>query len=1046
MTKTAFPSIHNHSDYSMLDGLAKVPEFAAEAQRQGAKKLGLTDHGTISGWWEFYVECKKRGIDPLLGCEFYYVPNFSKARKKQTTADKSEKTAKRFHITMVARNAQGAKTIIELLTEANRQFYYKPLIDRPLLEQLGDAADDLVVLSGCAASIISRKLMAYGNVHPIEKDEALEAAIKEAKWWRKTFKHFFIETMHHGSDNDVPLNHQLLRLGSKLHIPHVITNDAHYVHKEDHKHHDALLAIQTASDIDDPARFSFDGRGYHLRDREEIRKAFRAYDQSVFREGFRNTCRVADLCNIVIPEWDNKTWHIPSFPLLPEGTTADKYLKKLCRRELRRKGIEDVPKYEERVAAELKAIKEAGIANFLLITWEAIQWAKKRGRVGTGRGSVCGCYVAFLLGIHKMDSIKHELMFERFLNPERPKAPDVDSDFEPWLRPLVMQHYIDLYGEENVMRVAAFQKMGISACFQTLARANGMPPEERNRWTKELGVFEKRDAEDEEIDEEEDISVLPEEIRDDYPGMANQMRHLLGTKKAISRHAGGILIFEPTDTIKDYVGLQWLIKKDAPNGGNWAASYDLKTVEGMNLMKQDTLGLRTLSTIEECVRMVKNNHGVDLIPDDWMPDEEPDDDKVYQMLSEGRSGGVFQAEGGSLAKGLIEVKPVCFADVAAASALYRKGPIMAGAPNRYNKNKRDNKVRVRAAALKPILAPTWGEMIYDEQMFEILRLAGFSWARVDDAKNAMKKKDPELMAPLKDEAIKGWIRHAGMSKTEAKDVWKMIEAQTAYLFNKSHSYAYSYTTYMTARLKVLYPLEYMTALIRTVKPDAAHLKKRMSYVGELAEMGFKIKAPDINGSDAKATCGYDKNGNGWFQFGFIDCKGIGDSKAAKILKVREEGDAPGFYSVAEAKQALDAGAIKVLEAIGAFKKIGGKKGKSKYREAILGWRFNDPMKAYREKWAGRVIMPTQNDQVVMLVGEIIEIERRKTKNDDPFVVWTIQWAPGKTFRITLWQDADDVWFLRRGSIVKVNGKWQMKFGNLAIGSSDQVHIIKEVAA
>jgi DNA polymerase III subunit alpha len=1031
-----FTPLHLHTDYSMLDGLAKIPEYIKRGVELGIDHMAITDHGTIAGWWEWYVECMKAGINPILGLEAYFVPNAAKVREKVAKEDSNEKTAKRFHVTLLARNADGAKILIELLTEAHRQFYYKPLIDWRLLEALGDEADNLVCLSGCAASIISRKLTG--------KDP--DAGYREAKRWKKVFRHFYIETMHHGSDIDVPLNGALLELAGKLKLKHVITNDSHYVHKEDHKHHDALLAIQTASDIDDPSRFSFDGRGYHLRDRAEIKKAYRAYDQSVFRQGIRNTRAVAEACRIRIPEWDNKSWHIPDFPKLPEETTADRFLRRLALRGLRKRGLDNQLEYVERTEQELRDIKKAGIANFLLISWEAIRWAKKRGRVGPGRGSICGCLVAYLIGIHALDSIKYGLMFERFLNPERPKAPDIDSDFEPWLRPLVMEHYIDLYGEENVMRVAAFQTMGVAGCFQTLARAHGMSPEERNRWTKELGVFEKRDDEDEDVGEEEDISVLPEEIRDNYPGLANQMRHLLGTKRAISRHAGGILIFQPGDPIRDYVGLQWLPKKDAPNGGNWAASYDLKTVEGMMLLKQDTLGLRTLSTIEECVKMIKANHDVALDVNSWVPDEEPGDDKVYQMLAEGRSGGVFQAEGGSLQKGLMEVRPTCYADIAAATALYRKGPIMAGAPNRFLKNKRDGKVRVAHSSLKPILAPTWGEMIYDEQMFQILNeCAGFSWARVDDAKNAMKKKDPELMAPLKEEAIKGFRRIAGMSKKEAGAVWKMIGAQTAYLFNKSHSYAYSRTTYITARLKCLYPLEYMTALVRTVKPDKAHLKKRMGYVGELAEMEFRIKAPTINESDAKATCGYDDAGNGWFQFGFIDCKGIGESKAAKILEAREAGDTYGFFSVDDVKAVLDKGAVAVLTAIGALKKIGGPKGKSKQKELVLGWRFKDPMKKYRSKWASRVIFPTENNQTVMLVGEITEIERRKTKDDDPFVIWTLQWAPGRTWRITLWQDADDVWFLRRGSIVKVNGKWQMKFGNLAIGSSDHVHIIREVA-
>jgi len=1022
----------------MLDGLGKIPDYVKRASELGMKHLGISDHGTVSGAWEFYTACRKADIEPVLGCEFYFVPD--------AEAVKAEKTGERFHVTMLAKNEQGFKTITELVTEAHKRFYYKPVLDRALLESLGDAANNLVCFSGCAGSIISRLLMSKSK-------EKRAGAYDEMRWWLSIFNahNYYTEIMAHGTDDEVKLNTRLLKLATKLDIPHVITNDPHYVHKEEHAHHDALLAIQTASDVDDPTRFRFDGDGYHLRSRQELRKAFDQYRKRVVRAGLDNSVRVAELCHTRIGPWENKTWHIPKFPKLPSKYNGDSYayLRRITMRGLRERGLDRDPRYVERAKYELKKLKTANMADFLLITWEAINWAKRRGiAVGPGRGSICGCLVAYLIGIHKIDSIRGGLLFERFLNPERPKAPDVDSDFEPERRQEVIDHYIKLYGADNVVRVAAFQTMKIASVFQTVARAHGISSEDRNRLTKELGKFKSDEEIEDEEEEYEDINVLPEEIRDTYPDMAVQMKHLLGTKKAISRHAAGVIIFDPHDPIKDLVGLQWLPKKDAPGGGNWAAQYDLKSVEGMMLMKQDTLGLRTLSTIKECVRMVKVNHGVELDVDSWVPDEEPDDDKVYQMLADGRTGGVFQMEGGSNTRGIQEIKPHRFEDIVTCTALYRAGPMSAGSDKRFLKNRADDKVRVIHESLKPILRPSMGEMIYDEQMLEIMfRCAGFSWARTDDVKTAMKKKDPSMMAALKDEAIDGFAQTSGMSKKQARKTWEMIEAQSSYLFNRSHAYAYSTTTYITARLKCLYPLEFMTALVRTVKADKDHLKKRMGYVGELAEMGYKILSPDVNQSDAKATCGYKKNGKGWFRFGFTDCSGIGDSKAKKILAARDDADSGvyGFYSPEDVKDSVDKAAYEVLARVGALESIGGPATSKRLKEQLIGYRFTDPMKKYRKKFEKKLIVPQDDRDYTRVYGEITSVEHRETKRGKDFVIWTVHWSPTRTFRVNVWDTRDGIKTIKRGSIVKVEGEWSADWRNISVNDSEDVVVIKEAA-
>lgn len=1273
----------------MLDGLGKVREYVARAVELGQSAQAITDHGTVSGAWEHYTTCRKAGINSILGCEFYFHPTATQAKEL--------KDRDRYHVTVLARNRAGFKTLTELVTEANKRFYTKPLLERSLLESLGDEADNLVCLSGCAGSIISKEAM-----------KSLDEGLDEAKWWRSVFPNFFIEIMAHGSTNETKLNDRLLKIGRRLGIEPVITNDPHYVHKKEHccpagtlvdtpfgktkiedlkegdtvwgfdhylqkvvpskvirsfnssvgrhelfgttnlqttgghpwwinngyievrnlwnrsdsktfgsetwqktlqsrlcqhgkqrnlgsslpqnkqrpgnkekgrrdkeaqrynsqqlerwtrtsnqsgtsvvgvqtevadrsgyfygehnvsilvlrghsfnteesccgsgrpvsqstedkgsrqearqvvpqtrmesisihkcgsacgcpsgstanqvfnietetnnyfaggilvhnSHHDALLAIQTASDIDDPTRFHFDGTGFHLRSRKELANAFRKYRASVVQTGLDNTLRIAEMCRIDIPEWNNKNWHIPRYPKLPEKYQGDsnRYLRRLTMRSLKERKLDSNGRYTARAKHELASFAEVDkMADFLLITYEAIRWARKHDiEVGPGRGSITGSLVAYLLGIHELDSVRYKLLFERFLNPERPKAPDVDSDFEPDGRPLVIQHYSDLYGDENVMRVAAFQKMAIASVFQTLARAHGISPQDRNRLTKKLGQFSASDDEDDQL--EEDINVLPEEIRETYPDMAVQMRHLLGTKRAISRHAAGVIIFDPEDSIKELVGLQWLVNKSAPGGGNWTSQFDLKSVSGMNLMKQDTLGLRTLATIKECVRLVKENHGVELDYKSWIPDEEPDDNKIYAMLAEGNTAGIFQAEGPSNTRGLREVKPTCFEDLAIITALYRKGPIDAGSDKRFLRNREDNKVRVIHPSLKPILTHTWGEMIYDEDMLKILKeVAGLSWARVDDVKNAMKLKDPKMMAEIMPDVIDGFIKHSGMKRKQAQEAAAMIEAQSSYLFSRNHAIAYSLSTYRTARLKFLYPLEYMTALVRTVKPSSPKQKiRRMNYVSEISEMGFKVLPPDINRSEAKATCGWDK-GKGWFHFGFTDCSGIGDSKAKKLLEARVT-EPVGFFGVEDVEEATDKGTFKVLARVGALASIGGPVSSQRLKQEIVGYRFIDPMKKMRKRLRKKMVLPQDDKDYVRIYGEIVSIEHRETRNGKSFTSWQVQWSPLNTWKVQIWDDRDGIKVIRKGTIVRVEGEWSAEWSNISINNPEDVTVIKE---
>lgn len=992
----------------MLDGLGTIESYVERADEIGMPALAITDHGNVCGLPPFYWECRKTGIEPILGEEFYFVPSVDKARASKKSK-KEEKKKDRYHVVLLAKDEAGVQVLSNLSTESHRRFYYKPLLERSLLEQLGDDAKHLICLSGCAGSIISNKAM-----------HSKKAVLKEVKWWKKIFPNFYIEIQHHDIDQDEKLNGRLIQVARKLDLPIVITNDPHYVREEDAEHHDALLAIQTVSDLDDPDRFRFDGHGYHLRTRREMRSAFQRYDKQVWKEGSANTLQIARDCKINIPSWERRTWHIPKFP-----DTDDPYrtLKRLALRSLRSRGLDENPEYKNRLKEELKKIKQVGISDFLLITRDCIEWAKEQGiPVGPGRGSVCGVLTGYLIGIHKVDSVRYNLLFERFLNPDRPKMPDIDTDFAQSRRDELLDYVREKYGERNIVQVAAYQTMKVKSAFHALAGAHGIEFKDRLNLSKQI-----------EEDDEGDVA-WPEEIRDNYSDLIEQMDNLVGLKKSFSSHPAGVLILSEGDEIREMIPEMWVASSKKMIG-----QFDLDTVTELGLLKQDYLGLRTLDTIWECVRLVEKRHGDEIDPDSWSPDEEEGDRFVYKMLASGRTNGVFQMEGGTNAKGIQSINPKEFEDIVACTALYRAGPIMAGAPDRFLKNKRSKKLNVIHPAFEEILKDTWGEMIYDEQMFRILNeIAGFSWARVDDAKTAMKKKDPEKMAALKEDAVEGFMTHGGLPRMIANQAWDMIESQARYLFNRSHAVAYSLITYQTARLKCLYQLEFITALMRTVDGSTKENKaKRFSYLSEAKQAGFKIFPPDINTSERRATC----HGDNRIMFGLQDIKGVGIRAADKILKSRPR---KGFKNSEEVRQVVgNIGIFKALVEAGALRRFGKKYRSSDQRmEESLEWQFRDPMENYRDKYFEKFKKPKGDKSTVRIYGQVATVERRKTKSGRDFVVWTVRWAPGEEYRVNIWEDACERWDIKKGSIVRVKGDWSQQWNNISVGDPEQVKVLK----
>lgn len=1010
----SYVHLHVHSEGSLLDGLATPKQYATRAAALGQPALAITDHGNLMLAPVHYRACRDAGIEPLIGFEGYFVRSVEQVR--------SEKDAERSHITVLARGGRGYEVLSEFNTATQQQFYYKPLIDRALCEALGPDARHLTVLSGCAGSQLSRWLLAGDQ----------EAAVEELLWWRETFPHYFIELMHHGTDFDMKLNEQLLALAHRYDVPWVVTNDPHYCDDSDAVHHDVLLAIQMGRDVDDPDRMRFDGSGYWLKSRQEMAATFRqaGYHPTVFQIGAANAVAIAAESHTRVKMWESKTWQIPKYP-----DTDDSFalLKRMVYRGMRARGHRDDPERIALVRHELRVIRDVGIADFLLITWDAIHnGAVAKGyRVGPGRGSVAGSLVGYYVGIHKIDPVKYKLRFDRFLNPARPKMPDIDTDFQMSRRSETIQYVIDKYGAENTMAVCQFGTMKVKAAFNSLSKAFGVGYADARRLNKEI------------LEEEDDDGVpqflLPEEIVTKYPEMTAHLTRLAGLKKSIGAHPAGLIIADPTANIGRQVPLLWVASSK-----RWIGQFDKKAIESMGLMKQDFLGLRTLDTIAECVELIAWRRGITVEPDEWVPDEEPDDDKVYKMLARGRTSGVFQMEGPVNQRGCRDVRPKSFEDLVSITSLYRTGPIAAGYPRKFVANRRAgvDTIEYLHPRLKPILEPTWGVILYQEQVMDIgEQLAGFDSILVDEIKEAIKEKSSEEMERVRPLFIAGCRSHAGIGRRTATAIWDIIAGYAGYGYNRSHAVAYSMLTYQTARLKYLYPLEFHTALLRTVPNDKDNADKRDGYIrSAIKEGGVAIWPPDINYSETKA---WPDRSEDAIRFGLGDLKGLGDKTAQRLVQARPAGGYTDYVAVADVVN--NTKMMKVLADSTALAPLG-VPGHEDRAERLLGWTFRDDMEPWREEWADRVVFPTWDGGPVNLVGVIYACVRGQTATErpKPYMTWKIRWDVTNAWDIRMWSECQGLWDLKPGSVVRVEGIWQRTWNNVTVRSPHAVHVLDPV--
>lgn len=837
-----FVHLHNHTAYSLLDGASKIDELIKRAKELNMPAMAITDHGVMYGVVDFYKQCKKAGIKPIIGCEVYVAPRTRFDR--QAGMDDSA-----YHLILLVKNETGYRNLSRLESLASLEgFYYKPRVDRELLEQYHEG---LVALSGCMAGEVAQKIL----------QEDLEGAEEAALWYRNTFgaENYFFEVQNHGIHEQLQINYHLNILGQKLGIPLVATNDNHYVYAEDARTQDVMMCIQMGKTLDDVNRMRFDSNNFYLKSYDEMQQALGDYPESL-----TNTLKVADLCDFDFTFGEN---HMPIFDV-PEGYTLDSYFEEMCR-----KGIEEryQPVTEEilqRLEYELSVIKQMGYSGYFLIVWDFIRFAREKGiYVGPGRGSAAGSIVSYALHITDIDPLKYDLLFERFLNPERVSMPDIDIDFCYERRTEVIDYVIEKYGQDHVCQIITFGTMAAKGAIRDVGRVLNVPIATVNKVSKaipnELGMT---------IEKALNASAELREYRDNDPQVADLIataQKLEGLPRHAGTHAAGVVISK--DVLDSYLPLQ----KSAECGV--ITQFAKENVEEIGLLKMDFLGLRTLTVINKAIDMIRENHGVSLdfskVP--------LDDAATYKLLCDGDSIGVFQMESTGLRAIMRELQPNCLEDVVAMVALYRPGPLKSGMVDDLIERKHGRKgIEYLHPSLEPILKPTYGVILYQEQVMLIARdLAGFSLGQADMLRRAMGKKKPEIIAAMKQDFLNG-AQQNGVSTDVAAKVFELIEYFAGYGFNKSHSAAYAIVAYQTAYLKAHYPVEFMAALLTSIMDSADRVS---FYIAECKRMGIPVLTPDVNESQETFTVT-----DGRIRFGLAAMKNVGKGAMQSIIQVRNE--------------------------------------------------------------------------------------------------------------------------------------------------------------
>ncbi|HDY73254.1 MAG TPA: DNA polymerase III subunit alpha [Candidatus Jorgensenbacteria bacterium] len=833
-----FVHLHVHSHYSLLDGLAKIDDLVRGAKEHNMDALALTDHGNLYGAIEFYKKAKKDHIKPILGIEAYVAPNGRK--NKGAPADRA-----RYHTILLAKNNVGWHNLLKLSTDANLEgFYYKPRIDRESLEMYHEG---LICLSGCQSGEIAKHLLAG------RKDEA-EAA---ARWYQKLFgKDFYIELQPHTPE----LNERLKTVAHTLNIPLVATQDIHYIYEEDKTAHEILLAVQTRNQLDDKDRLTLKEFNLSMQSGEIMGKTF-----SGTPEALTNTRVIADACNVKIELGTNK---MPNFPTL-ENKTAQEYLVELVYKRLPYRYKKSSSQVLERLENELDMINRTGFANYFLIVQDIVNWAKEHGIVvGPGRGSAAGSLVSYVLGITNIDPLTYDLLFERFLNPDRIQVPDIDIDFTDTRRDEVIAYVRERYGDDRVAQIITFGTMMARAAIRDTGRALGLPYGLCDQIAKLIPFNTSIEVAFDTVPELKKQYKQDEDVR----RLIDSAKKLEGVARHASVHACGVVI-SPEPLVHD-VPLQ-----RAPQGEDTILTqFEMHSVEDLGLLKMDFLGLRNLTIIENTLRLIELYHGKKIDINN-LP---LDDKKTFLLLQKAETTGVFQLESSGMRRYLKQLKPSEMEDIIAMIALYRPGP-MDLIPHYIRRKFGKEEVTYLHPDLEPILSSTYGVGIYQEQMMRIARdLAGYTLGEADVLRKAIGKKIKKLLDEQKEKLLRGLIKH-NIDKTTAKKIWDLFPPFARYGFNRSHAASYAMISFQTAYLKAHYPIELMTSLLNTSGGDV----ERINFlVSEAKRLGIKTLSPDINISDHDFTIDEDRKS---IRFGLSAVKNIGHNIVDSIINERAHG-------------------------------------------------------------------------------------------------------------------------------------------------------------
>ncbi|MGL4799931.1 MAG: DNA polymerase III subunit alpha [Cellulosilyticaceae bacterium] len=880
-----FTHLHVHTEYSLLDGSAKIKELIKKTKELGMNALAITDHGVMYGAVDFYKYALDQGIKPIIGCEVYVAP--------RGRFDKEKEDLRYNHLVLLAKNNEGYQNLIRMVSLGFTEgFYRKPRIDFELLEQYHEG---IIALGACLAGPVTRPLIEDNY------DKAKSVALRLQEIMGED--HFYLEIQDHGMEEQRKANQLTLRLAKETGIPMVATNDVHYILEEDAGPHEVLLCIQTGKTMEDSDRMVYEGNQFFLKSPEEMAELF-----PYALEALENTQRIADRCDV---SFDFNELKLPSFDVPTEESPKD-YLVRLCHEGLamRYETVDDF--LEERLNYELDVIIQMGFVDYFLIVSDFIKYAKSQGiPVGPGRGSAAGSIVAYVLEITNIDPIKYQLLFERFLNPERISMPDIDIDFCYERRQEVIDYVIEKYGEERVAQIITFGTMSARAVIRDVGRAINMPYPQVDKIAKmipnELKIT---------IDK---ALKMNDELRDEYESdeavhyLIDTARKLEGLPRHSSTHAAGVVISKKP--VVEYVPLN-------ANEGVITTQFPMTTLEELGLLKMDFLGLRTLTVIDNAVKLVAKNHGIMLD----MDNVNYEDAKVYELIASGNTEGIFQLESAGMKSFMKELMPSNLEDIIAGVSLYRPGP-MDFIP-KYIQGKKDKEsITYTHPSLKPILENTYGCIVYQEQVMQIVRdLAGYSLGRSDLLRRAMGKKKTDVMAKEREIFLNGDGGEVpgcvvnGIPADVANQIFDDMIDFAKYAFNKSHAAAYAVVAYQTAYLKTYYKVEFMAALMTSVMDVGTKIRQ---YIDNCKKIGIKVVAPDINQGYA-----YFSTKGDTIMYGLAAIKNVGKNVIDKIVEEREKNGVftslTDFYNRMDSKD-TNKRCIESLVFAGAFDTLGGKR-------------------------------------------------------------------------------------------------------------------------